>query len=165
MIKLFIKAFLSISLFFCYSTPVLAEEIIFTITSNTSDEQEEMVVVYSSNGYQGKINDQNISMETTENLTTLTFGKTVVTIIAKGGYWHTNLGVQKSYPVITSSGSIGFHKLTYLGKNNKNYKIYHEEVWLEGFLRFTVQSLLDAENKLLWSITLGKDTATQIERK
>jgi len=123
-----------------------------------------MVIVYSSNGYQGKMGDQNISMEATENLTTLTFGDNVVTIIAKGGYWHTDLGVQRIYPVISPYYGIGFHKLTYLGKIHGGNKLYHEEVWLNGFLSFMVKSVLDTENKLLESVTFG-ETITYTTRK
>ena len=164
MIKLFIKALLALSLFFCHITLTFAEEVTFLITSSTSDEKEEMVIVYSSNGYRGKTGNQTISMEATENLTTLTFGDNVVTIIAKGGYWHTDLGVQRVYPVISSSYGIGFHKLTYLGKIHGKNKLYHEEVWLNGFLSFMVKSVLDTQDRLLESVTFG-ETITYTTRK
>ncbi len=164
MIKLFIKGCLTLSLFFCCTPVALAEEITFLITSSTSDEKEEMVVVYSLNGYRGKTGNQTISMEATENLTTLTFGDNVVTIIAKGGYWHTDLGVQRIYPAISSYHGIGFHKLTYLGKIHGKNKLYLEEVWLNGFLSFTIKSVLDTQDRLLESVTFG-ETITYTTRK
>ena len=166
MIMLFTRIFLIAFFLCCGNTHATAEEVAYLMTTSVNQKPNDVILSYSSKGYITKIQGNTFStLEKTENITTIRFEDLTVTIITRGDYWHTDYGVQKLYPTITSTGDIGFNKVSYEGLLNGN-RLYQEEVWLNGLLSHMVKSLLDEKGRFIWSaIVVEKDEVILLVRK
>lgn len=107
-------------------------------------------ITYRSNGYDAVLGEAKSSFTSSPGVATLNVGGVIMTIDIDHTFWHTHLGQWRNSPFVTSDGSRGMHRMLYVGGAPLgNGRWYREEMWLDGQMTHSVETIIDQNEQII----------------
>lgn len=139
-----------------------------TLTIQETDEVRvgTLVATYNKRGYVAELNGQPMSLEVVGDVATVKMGELAITIHgAIDGYWHTKVDIWVDRPVTTSFGDRGIARMYYSGMVPGGGRKYWEELWLNGRLFAKSITVIDRDDRIIWSRQTDQEGTLFFSRK
>lgn len=138
-----------------FSFTCSAEQVKYLMTGQGLSQH--VVIDYKDGGsYEVRMNggSGSMSFDKSGSVTMTTIGNLIIKMFVEGPYFHNRLGQWRSVPVITSYGGTGFANMLFVGITPMG-RMYREEFWLNGDLFDQSETIIDSNDRIIWSTSNG----------